>query len=296
MRPRSAVVPLTPEPPLDVLIIGAGQAGIPLSHALAKAGKRVAIAERKDLGGSCINFGCTPTKAVIASARAAYLARRAAVFGLRVPKVEIDFPAVLDRARSILMVVARRPPARFRGIRQPAARARPCAPRGARGAALQGSDRKRKPVGAPGRPRHRNAERPRLDPRPEEHSVSPREQLARPGRAAAPHPLRGRRLHRARDGAVLPPDGMPGDDRRPRRSGPEVGRPGHRREPPAPPGVGGDPVPPELPRHARGSNAGAGSRRPSRRRTPARSSRPPTSSSRRVDGPIPTISASRPSA
>ena len=92
-----------PGPPLDVVVIGAGQAGIPLAHALAKAGKRVAIAERKDLGGSCVNFGCTPTKAVIASARAAYLARRAAVFGLRVPKVEIDFPAVLDRARSILM-------------------------------------------------------------------------------------------------------------------------------------------------------------------------------------------------
>src|ERR1039457_5941271 len=92
-----------PGPPLDVVVLGAGQAGLPLAHALAKAGKRVAIAERKDLGGSCANFGCTPTKAVIASARAAYLARRAAVFGLRVPKVEIDFPAVLDRARSILM-------------------------------------------------------------------------------------------------------------------------------------------------------------------------------------------------
>jgi pyruvate/2-oxoglutarate dehydrogenase complex dihydrolipoamide dehydrogenase (E3) component len=103
MRPRSAKLPLTPGPPLDVVIIGAGQAGIPLAHALAKAGKRVAIAERKDLGGSCVNFGCTPTKAVVASARAAYLARRAAVFGLRVPRVEIDFPAVLDRARSILM-------------------------------------------------------------------------------------------------------------------------------------------------------------------------------------------------
>src|SRR5436190_19886119 len=89
--------------PFDVFIIGAGQAGIPLSHALAKTGKRVAIAERQDLGGSCVNFGCTPTKAVIASARAAPLARRRAGFGLRVPAVEIDFPAVLDRARSIVM-------------------------------------------------------------------------------------------------------------------------------------------------------------------------------------------------
>jgi pyruvate/2-oxoglutarate dehydrogenase complex dihydrolipoamide dehydrogenase (E3) component len=86
----------------DVLIIGGGQAGIPLAHALARAGKRVALAERKDLGGSCINFGCTPTKAVIASARAAFQARRGAVFGLRIPTVEVDFPAVLDRARSIV--------------------------------------------------------------------------------------------------------------------------------------------------------------------------------------------------
>lgn len=87
----------------DVLIIGGGQAGVPLAHALARAGRKVALAERKDLGGSCVNFGCTPTKAAIASARAAYQARRAAVFGLRVPKVEVDFPAVLDRARSIVM-------------------------------------------------------------------------------------------------------------------------------------------------------------------------------------------------
>ncbi len=103
MKPRSAGLPSAPGPPLDVVIIGAGQAGIPLAHALAKAGKSVAIVERKDLGGSCVNFGCTPTKAVIASARAAHLAQRGAVFGLRIPKVEIDFPAVLDRARSILM-------------------------------------------------------------------------------------------------------------------------------------------------------------------------------------------------
>src|SRR6266542_2340301 len=87
----------------DVLIIGGGQAGIPLAHALAKTGKKVGLAERQDLGGSCVNFGCTPTKAVIASARAVFQARRGAVFGLRVPTVEVDFPAVLDRARSIVM-------------------------------------------------------------------------------------------------------------------------------------------------------------------------------------------------
>ena len=87
----------------DVLIIGGGQAGIPLAHALAAKGWRVALAERKNLGGSCVNFGCTPTKAVIASARVAQLARRAFEFGLEIPAVGVDFPAVLDRARGILL-------------------------------------------------------------------------------------------------------------------------------------------------------------------------------------------------
>lgn len=86
----------------DVLIIGAGQAGIPLAADLAKAGRRVALAERKHLGGSCVNFGCTPTKAVIASARVAHLARRAAEFGVVVPSVDIDLPAVLRGARAIV--------------------------------------------------------------------------------------------------------------------------------------------------------------------------------------------------
>jgi pyruvate/2-oxoglutarate dehydrogenase complex dihydrolipoamide dehydrogenase (E3) component len=87
----------------DVLIIGGGQAGIPLAHDLAKAGKHVALAEEKDLGGSCVNFGCTPTKAVIASARVAHLARRGNEFGLKIPTVEVDFPAVLERAKRILI-------------------------------------------------------------------------------------------------------------------------------------------------------------------------------------------------
>jgi pyruvate/2-oxoglutarate dehydrogenase complex dihydrolipoamide dehydrogenase (E3) component len=87
----------------DVLIIGGGQAGIPLAHALAEAGRRVALVEESHLGGSCVNFGCTPTKAVIASARVAHLARRADEFGLKIPRVAADFPAVLRRAERILL-------------------------------------------------------------------------------------------------------------------------------------------------------------------------------------------------
>jgi pyruvate/2-oxoglutarate dehydrogenase complex dihydrolipoamide dehydrogenase (E3) component len=88
---------------VDVLIIGAGQAGVPLAHALAHVGQPVALIERKHLGGSCVNFGCTPTKAAIASAKLAHQARRALEYGIRIPKVEIDFRAVLDRAQQIAL-------------------------------------------------------------------------------------------------------------------------------------------------------------------------------------------------
>ena len=86
----------------DVVIIGAGQAALPLAKKLADKGRSVAIAERKHLGGSCVNFGCTPTKAVVASARVAHLARRAAEFGISVSTVKADFPKVLERARAIV--------------------------------------------------------------------------------------------------------------------------------------------------------------------------------------------------
>lgn len=85
----------------DVVIIGAGQAGPTLARALAKAGRRTALVERKHMGGSCVNFGCTPTKAALASARVAYLARRAGDFGVSVTNVQPDFAAVLARAANI---------------------------------------------------------------------------------------------------------------------------------------------------------------------------------------------------
>ncbi len=84
----------------DVFIIGAGQAGPSLAKSLVQRGKRVALAERKDIGGSCVNFGCTPTKAAFASTRVAHLARRAAEYGLHIPTVEVDYKAVIERARN----------------------------------------------------------------------------------------------------------------------------------------------------------------------------------------------------
>ncbi len=60
----------------DAIIIGAGQAGVPLSTTLARAGWKTALIERVHVGGTCVNEGCTPSKTMIASARVAYLSKR----------------------------------------------------------------------------------------------------------------------------------------------------------------------------------------------------------------------------
>src|SRR5213083_3326293 len=86
----------------DAIVIGAGQAGGPLSTALAQAGWRTAIIECIHVGGTCINEGCTPTKTMVASARVAYLARRAADYGVRAGPVVVDMAAVRQRKRSIV--------------------------------------------------------------------------------------------------------------------------------------------------------------------------------------------------
>jgi pyruvate/2-oxoglutarate dehydrogenase complex dihydrolipoamide dehydrogenase (E3) component len=88
-------------PSYDVFIIGAGQAGPALARALAKRGFAVAIAERKQMGGSCVNFGCTPTKAALASARVAHLARRGPEYGVDVTGVHVDFRRVIERASGL---------------------------------------------------------------------------------------------------------------------------------------------------------------------------------------------------
>jgi len=86
----------------DAIIIGAGQGGGPLSTALAQAGWRTAIIERIHVGGTCINEGCTPTKTMVASARVAYLARRAADYGVHTGPISIDMTVVRKRKRDIV--------------------------------------------------------------------------------------------------------------------------------------------------------------------------------------------------
>lgn len=86
----------------DAIVIGAGQAGGPLSTALARAGRKTALIEREHVGGTCINVGCTPTKTMVASARVAYLARRGADYGVQTGPISIDLSKVRQRKRDIV--------------------------------------------------------------------------------------------------------------------------------------------------------------------------------------------------
>src|SRR4051794_15415694 len=86
----------------DAIIIGAGQAGVPLSTALAGAGWKTALIEQEHAGGTCVNVGCTPTKTMVASARVAYLARRAADFGVQTGPISMDMTVVRQRKRNIV--------------------------------------------------------------------------------------------------------------------------------------------------------------------------------------------------
>ena len=86
----------------DAIVIGSGQAGTPLSRALAEAGMHTALVEAEHVGGTCVNEGCTPTKTMVASARVAYLARRAADYGVHTGAVHVDLGRVRERKREIV--------------------------------------------------------------------------------------------------------------------------------------------------------------------------------------------------
>lgn len=88
----------------DAIVIGAGQAGPALAGRLSAAGHRVAVIERKFLGGTCVNTGCMPTKTLVASARAAHMARQAADYGVALTgPVGVDMAKVRARARKVTL-------------------------------------------------------------------------------------------------------------------------------------------------------------------------------------------------
>ncbi|OCX50896.1 mercuric reductase [Mucilaginibacter sp. PPCGB 2223] len=91
----------------DAIIIGAGQAGTPLAKKLANAGMKTAIIEKRFVGGTCINDGCTPTKTWVASAKAVYIAQNAGKLGVPIRDYAVNMPVIKKRKDEIV--------AQFRG-------------------------------------------------------------------------------------------------------------------------------------------------------------------------------------
>jgi pyruvate/2-oxoglutarate dehydrogenase complex dihydrolipoamide dehydrogenase (E3) component len=104
-------------PDFDLLVIGAGAAGLSVAAGAAQLGARTALVERDRMGGDCLNFGCVPSKSLLAAAHAARAIRAADRFGLRAPAPEIDWAAVRAHVLGVIAAIAPNDSeARFTGL------------------------------------------------------------------------------------------------------------------------------------------------------------------------------------
>src|ERR1700752_1816898 len=94
--------PLAP----DLSIIGAGSAGLAVAAGAAQMGAAVVLIERGLMGGDCLNFGCVPSKSLLAAARLADVTRRGNALGIAASPVQVDFAAVMDSVRQVIAAIA----------------------------------------------------------------------------------------------------------------------------------------------------------------------------------------------
>jgi pyruvate/2-oxoglutarate dehydrogenase complex dihydrolipoamide dehydrogenase (E3) component len=101
----------------DLCVIGAGSAGLSVAAAAARFGQRVVLIEKAAMGGDCLNFGCVPSKAMIAAARHAHCARSGDAFGIAAAAPQVDFAAVQDHVQAVIASIAPHDSqARFEGL------------------------------------------------------------------------------------------------------------------------------------------------------------------------------------
>ena len=86
----------------DAVVIGTGQSGVPLAKTLAGEGWRTAIIERHLVGGSCINYGCTPSKTMAASSKVIHIINNAETYGINISDYTINLEDVIERKRNIV--------------------------------------------------------------------------------------------------------------------------------------------------------------------------------------------------
>src|SRR3989442_1247101 len=87
----------------DAIIVGSGQGGNPLAYGLADLGWSVALIEKKHLGGTCINVGCTPTKTMVHRAQVAHYARHAARWGVNTMSVSVDLAKIVAQKDAVVL-------------------------------------------------------------------------------------------------------------------------------------------------------------------------------------------------
>lgn len=90
----------------DVCVIGAGSAGLVVAAGAAQLGLDTVLIERAKMGGDCLNFGCVPSKALIAAAKAAQAQRSGAAFGIAPVEPQVDFPRVMDHVAETIAAIA----------------------------------------------------------------------------------------------------------------------------------------------------------------------------------------------
>jgi len=105
VRPAEWINP-EPAPRYNLVVIGAGTAGLVSAAGAAALGAKVALVERRLMGGDCLNFGCVPSKALLRSARAAADAHAASQFGVDVGSVQVNFTRVMDRVRRLRSAIS----------------------------------------------------------------------------------------------------------------------------------------------------------------------------------------------
>lgn len=90
----------------DLCIIGAGSGGLSVAAGAAQLGRKVVLIEKGEMGGDCLNYGCVPSKALIAAAARAQAIRSAGEFGVNCKEADVDFAAVMDHVRSVIAAIA----------------------------------------------------------------------------------------------------------------------------------------------------------------------------------------------
>lgn len=89
----------------DICVIGAGSGGLSVAAGAAQLGRRVVLVEKGKMGGDCLNYGCVPSKALIAAAARAEEMRTAAPFGVKSVEPDVDFSAVIDRVHAVIAAI-----------------------------------------------------------------------------------------------------------------------------------------------------------------------------------------------